>query len=81
MEVIKSTYHSFLPDESCESIYNNNAESHEWSGHYWVVDRAMYCGMKYGGSSCEDIYLIHQEIHDKSGYYRISMMASGLIVT
>ena len=29
VEVIKSTYQSFLPGQSCESIYNNNAESHE----------------------------------------------------
>ena len=81
MEAIKSTYQSFLPGESCESIYNDNAESHEWSGYYWITSR-VYCGMNYTGSSCEDIYLIHQEIRDKSGYYIIvSMMASGPIVT
>ena len=68
VEVIKSTYQSFLPDESCESIYNNNAESHEWSGYYWITSR-VYCGMNYTGSSCEDIYNI---TGDKSGYYRIS---------
>ena len=71
VEVIKSTYQSFLPGESCESIYNNNAESHEWSGHYWITSR-LYCGMNYTGSSCEDIYNNHPLTIDKSGYYRIN---------
>ena len=71
VEVIKSTYQSFLPGESCESIYNNNAESHEWSGYYWITSR-VYCGMNYTGSSCEDIYSNNQETGDKSGYYRIN---------
>ena len=71
IEVIKSTYQSFLPGESCESIYNNNAESHEWSGYYWTTSDRMYCGMSYTGSSCEDIYNNNLETHDKSGYYRI----------
>ena len=70
-EVIKSTYQSFLPGESCESIYNNNAESHEWSGHYWITSR-LYCGMSYTGLSCEDIYNNHPSTIDKSGYYRIN---------
>ena len=70
VEVIKSTYQSFLPGESCESIYNNNAESHEWSGYYWITSR-VYCGMNYTGSSCEDIYNNNPETGDKSGYYRI----------
>ena len=71
VEVIKSTYQSFLPGESCESIYNNNAESHEWSGHYWITSR-LYCEMSYTGSSCEDIYNNHPSTIDKSGYYRIN---------
>ena len=71
VEVIKSTYQSFLPGESCESIYNNNAESHEWSGYYWITSR-VYCGMNYTGSSCEDIYNNNRETDDKSGYYRIN---------
>ena len=71
VEVIKSTYQSFLPGESCESIYNNNAESHEWSGYYWITSR-VYCGMNYTGSSCEDIYNNNPETGDKSGYYRIN---------
>ena len=71
VEVIKSTYQSFLPGESCESIYNNNAESHEWSGYYWITSR-VYCGMNYTGSSCEDIYKNNPETVDKSGYYRIN---------
>ena len=66
VEVIKSTYQSFLPGESCESIYNNNAESHEWSGHYWITSR-LYCEMSYTGSSCEDIYNNHPTTIDKSG--------------
>ena len=69
-EKIKSTYQSFLPGESCESIYNNNEESHEWSGYYWITNR-VYCGMKYIGSSCEKIYNYNPEIRDKSGYYHI----------
>ena len=71
VEVIKSTYQSFLPGESCESIYNNNAESHEWSGYYWITSR-VYCGMNYTGSSCEDIYNNYPETGNKSGYYRIN---------
>ena len=71
VEVIKSTYRSFLPGESCESIYNDNAESHEWSGYYWISDR-LYCGMSYTGLSCKEIYLINSETRDKSGYYRIN---------
>ena len=71
VEVIKSTYQSFLPGESCESIYNNNAESHEWSGYYWITSR-VYCGMNYTGSSCEGIYSNNPETGGKSGYYRIN---------
>ena len=72
VEVIKSTYQSFLPGESCESIYNNNAESHEWSGYYWITSSRVYCGMNYTRSSCEDIYNSNPETNDKSGYYRIN---------
>ena len=72
VEVIKSTYQSFLPGESCESIYNNNPESHEWSGYYWITSNREYCGMNYTGSSCEDIYYNNPETDDKSGYYRIN---------
>ena len=43
-------HQSFLPDDSCESIYNNNVESHEWSGYYWITKR-IYCGMRHNGSS------------------------------
>ena len=63
VEVIKSTYQSFLPGESCET---NNAESHEWSGYYWITNGRVYCG-----SSCEDIYNNNSESHDRSGYYWI----------
>ena len=70
--VIKSTYQSFLPGESCESIYNNNPESHEWSGYYWITSSREYCGMNYTGSSCEDIYNNNPETGDKSGYYHIN---------
>ena len=70
-EEFKSTYQSFLPDESCESIYNNNEESHQWSGHYWITNR-VYCEMKFKGSSCEAIFDNNPRNRDKSGYYRIS---------
>ena len=72
VEVIKSTYQSFLPGESCESIYNNNVESHKWSGYYWITSSRVYCGMNYTGSSCEDIYNNNPKTGDKSGYYRIN---------
>ena len=72
VEVIKSTYRSFLPGQSCESIYNNNAESREWSGYYWITSDRVYCGMNYTGSSCEHIYSDNPETGEKSGYYRIS---------
>ena len=70
-EAFKPTYQSFLPDESCESIYNNNEESHEWSGYYWITNR-VYCGMNYTGSSCEVIFDNNLIIRDKPGYYRIN---------
>ena len=57
--------------ESCENIYNNNVESHEWSGYSWITSSRLYCGMNYTGSSCEDIYNNNSETGDKSGYYRI----------
>ena len=74
VEVIKSTYQSFLPGESCESIYNNNVESHKWSGYYWsrITSSRVYCGMNYTGSSCKDIYNNNPKTGDKSGYYRIN---------
>ena len=72
VEVIKSTYQSFLPGESCESIYNNNAESHEWSGYYWITNSRVYCGMNYTGSSCEEIYNSFPETQNRSGYYHIN---------
>ena len=72
VEVIKSIYQSFLPGQSCESIYNNNAESHEWSGYYWITSDRVYCGMNYTGSSCEHIYNNNPETRDKSGYYHIN---------
>ena len=70
VEVIKSTYQSFLPGESCESIYNNNAESHEWSGYYWITSR-VYCGINYTELSCNNSYTKFPETQNKSGYYRI----------
>ena len=72
VEVIKSTYQSFLPGQSCENIYNNNAESREWSGYYWITSDRVYCGMNYTGSSCEHTYNNNPETDDKSGYYRIN---------
>ena len=72
VEVIKSSYQSFLPGQSCESIYNNNAESHEWSGYYWITSDRVYCGMNYTGLSCEDIYSHNPETSLKSGYYCIN---------
>ena len=72
VEVIKSTYQSFLPGQSCESIYNNNAESHEWSGYYWITSDRVYCGMNYTESSCEHIYNNNPGTGDKSGYYHIN---------
>ena len=73
VEVIKSAYQSFLPGESCENIYNNNAESHEWSGHYWITSHRVYCGMNYTGSSCEDILSYKLETNGQpAGYYRIN---------
>ena len=71
IEIVKSTYQSFLPGESCESIYNNNPESQDWPGYYWITSRA-YCGMNYTGSSCAEIYHNNPETGDKSGYYRMN---------
>ena len=65
---------SFIPGYSCEDIYNNNLQTRDMSGYYWIIDglRRVYCGMNYTGSSCEDIYSNNQESRDKSGYYRIT---------
>ena len=71
IEIVKFTYQCFLPDNSCESIYNNNVEGHEWSGYYWITKR-IYCGMRHTGSSCVDIYKSHPDTRTKSGYYRTS---------
>ena len=63
----------FFPGESCEEIYNENLESHDKPGYYWILNgpRKVYCGMNYTGSSCENIYISNPETGDKSGYYRI----------
>ena len=57
-----------------EDIYNKNAESHNRSGYYWIIDgpSKVYCGMNYTGSSCEDIYSNNPETSDKSGYYHVN---------
>ena len=64
----------FYPGESCEDIYNNNPESHDRSGYYWITDgpSKVFCGMTYTGSSCLNIYNNNPETGDKSGYYRIN---------
>ena len=65
---------SFVPGYSCEDIYNNNLQTRDMSGYYWIIDglRRVYCGMNYTGSSCENIYSNNRESRDKSGYYRIT---------
>ena len=70
---MKSTnynYQSFLPDISCESIYNSNKDSHNSPGYYWTT-RVVYCGMNYTGSSCDNIYNNFPKTQNKSGYYRM----------
>ena len=59
---------------SCEETYNDNPDSRNRSGYYWLIDslRQVYCGMNYTGSSCEDIYNNNPETGDKLGYYRIN---------
>ena len=68
---MKFNNQTFIPDESCESIYNNNQESHNSPGFYWIAS-TVYCGMTYTGSSCEDIYNSFPNIRKKSGYYHIN---------
>ena len=64
----------FYPGSSCEDIYNNNPESQDRSGYYWILDgpRYVYCGMNYTGLSCEDIYNNNPETGNKNGYYPIN---------
>ena len=66
----------FFPGDSCQSIYDMNPESHEWSGYYWIINSSgpsqVYCGMTYNGSSCEEIYNNNPETGEHSGYYRIN---------
>ena len=64
----------FYPGDSCEDIYNNNPESQQWSGYYWITDglSKVYCGMTYTVSSCVNIYINNPETGEKSGYYRIN---------
>ena len=49
----------FTPGDSCEDIYNENMQTHDKPGYYWILDgpALVYCGMNYTGSSCEDIYI------------------------
>ena len=47
VEVIKSTYQSFLPGESCESIYNNNADMNGLDITGSQVASRVHCGMNY----------------------------------
>ena len=64
----------FYPGKSCEDIYNDNPESHDRPGYYWITDGLIkvYCGMTYTGPSCEDIYYNNPETGDNSGFYRIN---------
>ena len=69
-------YHFKSPGVSCEDIYNNNPESHNCSGYYWIVKR-VFCGMTYTGLSCDYIYNKYPEIYknnakEKSGYYHLN---------
>ena len=59
---------------SCEEIYNDNLQSRNISGYYWILDgpSRVYCGMEYTGSSCENIYNDNIATRNKSGYYRIT---------
>ena len=73
----------FFPGVSCEGIYNNNPQSHNSPGYYWILNgpSRVFCGMNYTGSSCENIYNNNPEIRKKSGYYyRIIMTHSGHIL-
>lgn len=63
---------------SCKEIYNNNEDSHNRSGYYWIVDsndqlQQVYCDMKHTGGSCREIYQKYPDTHNKSGYYRTTM--------
>ena len=66
----------FTPGDSGEDIYNENEQTHDKPGYYWIlggirVPSLVYCGMGYTGSSCEDLYVKNIKTHDKSRYYRI----------
>ena len=69
VEIVKSTYQSFLPDDSCESIYNNNIDSHKW---FRLTKESIVKWTSYTGSSCISIYHNHTEARTKSGYYQIT---------
>ena len=65
----------FTPGDSCEDIYNENIQSRNKPGYYWILDgpTLVYCGMNNTGSSCEDIFINNVLTRDKSGYYRINI--------
>ena len=64
----------FIPGDSCENIYNENEQTRDKPGYYWILDgpALVYCGMNYTGLSCEDVYINNASIRDKSGFYRIN---------
>ena len=63
----------FTPGDSCEDIYNQNEQTRDKPGYYWILDgpALVYCGMNYTGSSCEDVYINNESTRNKSGYYRV----------
>ena len=63
----------FTPGDSCEDIYNQNEQTRDKPGYYWIFDgpALVYCGMNYTGSSCEDVYINNESTRNKSGYYRV----------
>jgi len=78
-ELVMATYQCQFqspnyPGQSCEVIYNNDVESHQLSGYYWITEgpKKVYCGMTYSGSSCLNIYNAYPETANKPGYYRLN---------
>ena len=59
---------AFTPGVSCEDIYNENEQTHDKPGYYWILDgpALVYCGMNYTGSSCAGRNLRQQRISHSS---------------
>ena len=76
---MKFNNQTFIPDKSCESVYNNNQESHNSPGFYWITSR-VYCGMTYTESTCEDIYNSFPNIRKSQDTIKLIVTGENIVI-